>query len=177
MSTPTGVINTSGITHLTIEGKEIQIRFGLPACQAFYEMVLSDESRRYIDGTALTAEGIAKLLFAGYCNNCLITDEKPTLTAGQFLLFVEDQIIDSPQVLRDAVEVFGNSKYTKKMNEQAEESLDRLEESKKKLTGTSLNLLPSTNSGLLRKNTTPVPTENFHSGKRGTNETKPKRRK
>jgi len=171
----TGIVNNSGVTYIMIEGEKIKLRFGLPACQAFYEMILSEDSEKYINKTALTPLGIAKLLHAGYVNNCLAEDAEIILQPGKFLVFVEDMILEAPQELENAVKVFEESKYTRKATEQAGEVLKRAEEeAKKKLIGHTSNLLHSLNSDSANNSTTPALTESSSSRKRGTNVTKPK---
>lgn len=176
-NTQGNILNNSGNTHIEINGAKIKLRFGLPACQAFYEMVLSEDSAKYLNGTKLTAIGIAKLLYAGYCNNCLIDDVLPELTFGAFMLYVEDSILDSPGVLEEVVKVFENSRYTRKMADQTEEALTKLDEEKKRLIGSTLSRSGSTSLGSLKSNITRAPTENLSLKRKGTNETKPRKQR
>lgn len=171
------VTNTTGLTNILIKGQETKLKFGLPACQAFYLMCLSEDSEKYINDTRLTAMGIAKLFLAAYENACIIEDKNVELTYGNFVEWVEDMIIDDPKELERVVEVFANSKYTTKLAERANVE-QVIEDVKKKLSiGSLSNPLPSSSSASRKKSTTGVPTGSSSSVKRGTNVQKPKKRK
>jgi len=171
------VTNTTGLTHILIREQETKLKFGLPACQAFYLMCLAEDSEKYINETRLTAMGISKLFFAAYENACVIDDKDTTFTFGNFVEWVEDMVIENPDELVRVVEVFANSKYTAKLTERAnvEQVIDDV---KKKLSiGSSPSLSPSSNSVLHKSSITNAHTESSSSAKRGTNAQKPKKRK
>lgn len=172
------VTNTTGLTHILIKDREIKLKFGLPACQAFYLMCLQDDSEKYINETRLTAMGIAKLFLAAYENACIIEDKNVELTYGNFVEWVEDMIIDDPKELERVVEVFANSKYTTKLAERAS-SDQMIEDVKKKLlsTGSTSNLLPSSSLGSPKSNIKSARTGSSSSVKRGTNVQKPRKPK
>lgn len=172
------VTNTTGLTHILIKDQETKLKFGLPACQAFYLMCLSEDSDKYINETKLTALGIAKLFLAAYENACVIEDRNPILTYGNFVEWVEDMIIDNPKELERVVEVFANSKYTTKIAERAatEQVIDEVKK-KLSLTGSTSNLSSSMNSASLKSNILNAHTESSNLGKRGTNVQRPKKRK
>lgn len=177
-----GIVNTSGITHITLKTDDdtaltIKLRFGLPAVQAYANMVLGEDSEKYIHsgGTALTAMGIARLLQFGYENNCLVEDKQPEILFGKFMLFVEEMILDNPEELNRVVKVFDDSRYTKKAADQMEEITKIVEEAKKKSIGNLLKATRSMNSGSHKKSSTPVRKGNSTLGRRGTNVTKPRK--
>lgn len=172
------VTNTTGLTHIKIKDQETKLKFGLPACQAFYLMCLADDSEKYINDTRLTAMGIAKLFFAAYENACVIDDKDTELTYGNFVEWVEDMILDDPKELERVVGVFSNSKYTTKLAERAASVDQVIDDVKKKLSiGNTSSLSPSSNSGSRKSSITNAPTASSSSGKRGTNVQKPKKRK
>lgn len=172
------ITNTSGITIITLNHElTIKLRFGLPACQSYANMVLGEDSEKYINGFSLTAMGIAKLIQFGYENNCLIDDSPVQITFGKFMLFVEEMIIDNPDELKRIVKVFDESRYTKKASEQMQEITDAINEAKKK-TGNTSKVLHSTSSNSHRKSITPAHKESLSLGQKGTNaEPKKKSRK
>lgn len=172
------VINTTGLTHILIREQEVKLKFGLPACQAFYTMCLSDDSEKYINETRLTSLGIAKLFLAAYENACIIEDRTPDLTFGNFVEWIEDMIIDDPKELERVVEVFANSKYTTKLAERTttEQVIDDVKK-KLSLIGSTSSLSPSSSSDLPKSSTTNAHIGSSSSVKRGTNVQKPKKRK
>jgi len=171
------VTNTSGLTTITVRNEIIEIKFGLPACQAFSAMCIADDSEKYIIGTKLQALGLAKLLLAGYENNCLVRDITPKYTLGTFMEFIEDTLIDNPAEAARIVQVFADSRYTQKLLEEADKINQAVEEAKKKLTGNLSNLSPSTSLVSRKDNTMNVPSGSLSSVKKGTNAMKPKKRK
>lgn len=172
------VTNTTGLTHIQINNEQIKLKFGLPACQAFYLMCLAEDSEKYINVTKLTALGISKLFFAAYENACIIDDKDATLTYGNFVEWVEDMILDNPVELERVVSVFSNSKYTTKIAERAASVEDVIDDVKKKSSiGNSSNLSPSLNSVSRKSNFTNARTGSSSSVRRGTNVSKPKKRK
>lgn len=171
-------MNTTGLTTILIEEKEIKLRFGLPACQAFYLMCLDEESEKYVNGMKLTGLGIAKLLYAAHENATLIEDRKPEVTPGGMLEYVELTILESPKELERVIQVFSDSKYTNKLAERATEINEVIEAEKKKpSTGTILNRFASSNSGLLKSNSMGAPSESSNSEKKGTNAQKAKKKR
>jgi hypothetical protein len=168
-------MNTTGLTYIQIKGQQAKLKFGLPACQAFYMMVLADDSEKYINGTKLTAIGIAKLLFAAYENAALIDDRTPELTFGNFIEWVEDMIIDNPAEPARVVDVFSQSKYAVKLSERATEVIEAAEESKKKRIGSISKVSRSTSSALRKNNTSNALSGSLSLGKKGTNVQKPKK--
>jgi hypothetical protein len=170
-------MNTTGLTHIQIREQEIKLKFGLPACQAFYLMCLDEHSEKYINETRLTVMGIAKLFFAAYENACVIDDKDTQLTFGNFVEWVEDMVLDNPEELARVVEVFSYSKYTTKLAEAA--NVDQvIEDVKKKLSiGSSSSPLPSMSLDSPKSSTTSARTGSSSSAKRGTNVQKAKKRK
>lgn len=170
-------MNTTGLTYIHIKEQELKLKFGLPACEAFYLMCLADDSEKYINETRLTSMGIAKLIYAGYENACVIEDKSMSVTFGNFVEWVEDMVLDNPLELERVVEVFANSKYTTKLAERANAE-NMIDEVKKKLSiGSSSSPSPSLSSGSPKNSTTNAPTANLSSVRRGTNAQKPKKRK
>ncbi len=163
-------MNTTGLITILIDKQEIKLRFGLPACQVFYMMCLDDDSEKYINGTALTGLGIAKLMYAAHENACIVDDKETIITLGGMLDYVETMILDDPAYLEKIVEVFVNSKHTQKLAEREAEVQKVLEEEKKRsLTGTSLNHSATTNSSSRKKNISVAPTGSLSFGNKGTN--------
>src|SRR5688572_15572024 len=123
------VTNTSGLTTITVKNQVVKLKFGLPACQAFSEMCLAEDSEKYISGSKLLSLGMATLLLAAYENQCIIDDVTPSLKRGAFVEFVEDMLIDNPEEATRIMQVFSDSRYTTKLLSQVEEVI---EENKKK---------------------------------------------
>lgn len=168
--------NTTGVTQILVKGENITIRFGLPTCQAYSNMLLSEDSEKYFSGVDLLALGMAKLLFFAYENQCIVADQKPVLTLGAFMAFVEDVLTDNPKEAERIIKVFTDSRYTKVMVDKANEAI---EEAKKKnqLTGNTLSLLHSMNSDLRENNTTLAPSGNLSSGNKATRGSKSSKKK
>lgn len=137
-------------------------------------MCLADDSDKYINGTKLTAMGISKLIFAAYENACIIDDAVPTLTFGNYVEWVEDMIIENPAELERVVTVFSDSKYTAKLAERTGEVDKLIDDVKKKLSGTTSKVSPSSSSASRKKSTTSVRTGSTFSARKGTNVQKKK---
>ena len=162
------VTNTTGVTTILVRSQIVTIRFGLPACQAYSSMLLSEDNEKYFSGVDLLAQGMAKLLLAAYENQCLIDDKTPELTFGAFMEFVEDVLTDNPKEAERIIKVFTDSRYTQVMVNKANEAIE--EAKKKGLIGNTLNLLHFMNLDYREKNTTPVRSESSSSGKKVTKE-------
>lgn len=124
----------TGTCFITMKDTEIKLRFGIPAARQISEMLVSDESNKYMRDTNLTETGIAHILYYGYANQCAIDDINPVLTKGSFLEFVEDSTINNNvKQIEDACQCFNDSVYTKKVMGAVDNVVDEIK--KKKLIG------------------------------------------
>ena len=165
-------MNTTGLTSILYNGVLVPIKFGLPACEAFYTTFLNDEEGKYGNETNLNTCGIAKLIHCGYENAVMVEDKKSEISYGQMLAWVEDMSIDDPEMLTKVVTVFENSKYTTTLIERTKK---KNQDDKKKLIGDLSSLSASTSSDLPENSTRLVRTQNSITGSRGTNAQKPKK--
>lgn len=136
-------MSKSGICSITIDGQKIKLRFGMPACRAFSEMLLADDATQYMNGDVATERGIARILHAGYVNQCLVDDTVPVLKEGQFLLYVEESSLGTADECIAAMACFSESAYLEKTIDNMNAAVD---EAKKKLIGTKSNHSATENS-------------------------------
>jgi hypothetical protein len=149
-----------GKSHITIETERVHLYFGLPANRTFFESL--DENPAFLTGDELTEAGIAVLLYAGYCNACLIYDLPIELKRGLFISYVDNACIDDnlKKEMEAAVKAYSESLYTKKYIENLNEQLNDV---KKKLSRGMKSKVSATGSlAYLEKNT-----KNARSGNSG----------
>jgi hypothetical protein len=120
-------ILSNGICTVTMSGVTVHIRFGIPASREFFNELETDPDLIQNDEW-LTEVGIATLLNCGYRNACLVRNEIPDITKGDFLLYVEEALVDDKvrQELNVAVATYTASKYTRKIAENLNVELDEL---------------------------------------------------
>jgi len=129
----------NGYCSVTINGKDVGLKFGMPANRMFFEkMALKPE---ILSGDTVNEVGICHLIYAGYVNNCLVKDIEPELTFGFFMEWVEEALVDEgvKGKLQEVSNCYSESKFTQKC---IEEINNKTEDLKKKITemiGTTLN--------------------------------------
>lgn len=125
--------NNSGICTITLKDKKQKIRFGIPACRNISEMLLSDiQGTYYLDGK-LSELGIAKLLYFGYVNECLVAEVDQEYTYETFVEFVEDcELSGNLYDVKLVAETWAESRITKKILKDLSESVDSNSEDPKK---------------------------------------------
>ena len=132
-------MDNSGYTSIVVDGEKINLRFGIPAVRMFLEKIATNEV--LISNDTINEVCIATLIYCGYINNCMITDETPDKKMGYFLEFVENSWIDEA-VKKQLVNVsncYAASKYTKKVQETTQKAIDDIKKkkvAKQKRTGT-----------------------------------------
>lgn len=140
----------NGKCSITITNVSIDLYFGLPANRYFFEML--DENPRFLIGEELSEPGIAALLYAGYCNACLIYDMPEVLKRGAFVQYIDEAIIDESRKkeMEEAVKAYSDSLYTKKYLENIHAELEVI---KKKISiGTASKVSVTGNSKSAGKN-------------------------
>lgn len=158
--------------------EKIKIRFGLPACQAYSNMLLADDNEKYFSGVDLLALGMAKLLLAAYENQCVIDDKQPTLTLGVFMEYIEDVLTDDPKEAERIIKVFTDSRYTQVMVEKYNNYVEEAEKKSQSI-GSSSSRSRSVNLASLRNSTMNAHSGSSILGNKGTkgNNSKSKKKK
>lgn len=91
-------------TTITIEGKEVGLRFGYPCIRWFTEA--SFDNPDYFDkAESLTDIGVAKLLQFAYKNDCVVKEVKPDLSFVKFYEWVEQRVSLSGETNPELAEV------------------------------------------------------------------------
>lgn len=133
----------TGLCSINMNGEQVLLKFGMPACRYFMEHVSQDHIAP-LSGDSVNETGLSYLLYAGYYNHCIIQDRKPEKSLADFMDFVELNI-DNPEVQKELLavgECFRESKPAQKFIEKVNEAA---EEIKKKLTGMKSNVSATEN--------------------------------
>ncbi len=101
-----------GFTEIEISDKKIGIKFGLPAIRQIAEKMAK---YNLITGDSYNELGIAHIIYAGYCNNCMVKDEVPSIPFSHFYDFVEQAILDKElkEKIVPVVRIFEESRFLK----------------------------------------------------------------
>jgi hypothetical protein len=130
-------MNNNGICTIEMNGEQIALKFGLPACRFFLEKV-SQGHVKPLSGDSVNEVGAAYLIYAGYYNHCIISDAAPVKKFSDFMDWIESGLGDEllKKQLADVAECYKNSTTVKKYLELAEKEVDELKKKTKQLTGT-----------------------------------------
>jgi hypothetical protein len=130
----------NGYINININGQTVGIKFGYLAIKEFSlaaekkKAVYYDKSKneKGEDVEQLSFLGIAKLIHAGYKNNCELKEVDPTLTLEDFNEWVEGAISneETQKQLTETLTVFAQSQYVKTLSEK---NGNETEEAKKKI--------------------------------------------
>lgn len=113
-------------TELTIADQKIGIRFGLPAIR---QIGAKMQAYELFSGDSYNELGLAHILYAGYCNECVINDKVPSVPFNQFYTFVETAVEDKKaEEIVAAIRVFEASKQLK-------EAVSKVSQEQKKRAG------------------------------------------
>lgn len=112
---------SNGYTTIEINGEPVGLCFGLPAVKYIGEKA-KDVQLFKNDGT-YTEEGIARILFAGYKNHCLLEDQKETLPFKPFYLLIQEAVLNPETIepIKDALKVFEESRIVQSVLPKAAE--------------------------------------------------------
>lgn len=137
------------IAQIEIAGKQVGLRFGLPAIMRIFENG-ADENDLFVksgEKNIFSQIGISKILYAGYWNDCKAKDKIPELTPEDFYDLVEEQFLEGKlrSDVIEALKVFGESTTLKTASAKAQQAADNIEK-KSKIIGMPLNHSPMENS-------------------------------
>lgn len=125
----------NGIANITINGNIVRLKFGLPAVKRIFEKMAGPEQMTEQEGDEkrYTYFGMAQILFAGYCNGCLLEEKVPSLAFEDFYEFIEQYAFDQTgeKEITDALRAFEESRFVKNAAEKtrAEEKKSALKQS------------------------------------------------
>lgn len=101
----------NGIAKITLQGKPVFLKFGLPALRqvgeksALYKLTYGpEENLRYND------LGFAHVLYAGYVNECCRNDKLPEIPFSDFYDYVDGSDEDTVTEIQLAITAWDNSK-------------------------------------------------------------------
>ena len=112
-------------TKITIEGKEVGVRFAYPCIRWFSEANQKNNDVYFMpDSTSFTVEGLAKLVQCSYWNDCLVKELEKVLPYETFFNWVEElHNTDEGQVeLQRLVGIYAESSIMKKVIDEQKKS-------------------------------------------------------
>ena len=122
----------NGYTPITINDKQVGIKFGKYANRAFSER---KQNAKYFSGESLNEIGIAALLFSGYENQCVLEDKETELTLADFSDYVEESSMSgNTQDIEKAVKCWTESRLIKKAVDNLNDAKADLKKKKQTLT-------------------------------------------
>ena len=101
---------------INISGREVGLKFGLPAMRQFFEKMIDHKLVNIKSGIESYSDlGIAHILWAGYTNAQLAKDEPIEMTFEQFYDVVEEDVLNGQirEEILTAIKVFEESKSMK----------------------------------------------------------------
>jgi hypothetical protein len=101
---------------ITINGETIGLKFGMASFRYLTDKFVDGIS---FDNNIINEIGISHIIYSGYYNNCLVKNEKPTLTFENIVDWLEKNI-KNQQVLEEinnAVNVWSESDVIKETQE------------------------------------------------------------
>lgn len=130
-------MNNNGICAIDMDGVQIDLRFGLPACRFFLEKVTQGHVKP-ISGDTVNEVGAAYLIYAGYYNHCIINDKAPKLTFADFMNWIEIHMGEDglKQQLQIVADCYKDSTAVIKYLEIAENQVAELKKKTNQLIGT-----------------------------------------
>lgn len=135
----------NGLAKITVDGREVVLKFGLPAIRQIMEKMLVYKLSD-VDGEREIYNdlGLSHILYAGYLNGCMMRDELPVVPFEAFYTLLEDSADNKDQQdqVIAAIASFEESKQVKQSIEKVKEEVEK----KSRLNGTTLNLSPMENS-------------------------------
>lgn len=137
----------NGLAKITVDGREVVLKFGLPAIRRIMEkMLVYKLSDKTGDKEVYNDLGLSHILYAGYLNGCLMRDELPEIPFESFYTLLEDAGDDKAKEAEvvKAILSFEESKKVKRAIEKLREEVEK----KSHLNGTTSNHSPVENSGL-----------------------------
>lgn len=139
----------NGVAKITIDGREVALKFGLPAVRRILEKMAQYELS---DDGIYSDLGLSHVLYAGYLNGCVMKDEMAEMPFETFYNHVENLRDDetSKEQVQAAVKAFEESRYIKPLVEKLKEETEK----KSLLTGMGSNLSASESLDLNPPNTT-----------------------
>jgi hypothetical protein len=164
----------NGICQVTIEGKKVPLRFGIPANREFFT-ALEDQPGILIE-SQLNEVGIAMLLYCGYRNACLVNDQIEELKKGAFVAYVDEATVNAElnNEMGAAVQCYMDSIYTAKYTEQIQDTVEDLKK-KHRSTGTELRSSAMPRSNSHARNIKAVPSSSLRPGKKPMKKSKVKK--
>lgn len=133
---------TNGYYSFDMNGKQIGLKFGLPANRLMWEEMIKNPE--IIDGENINELGIVHLILAGHKNNCLLSKTQPVLEFADVLAWVEEAYIDEgkKQILDQIGAAYSESQITVKFIEEKQKWITELKKkiAEQTLTSTTSNL-------------------------------------
>lgn len=118
----------NGLATITVDGREVVLKFGLPAIRRIMEkMLVYSLSDKDGDKETYNDLGLSHILYAGYLNGCMMRDELPSVQFEAFYNLLEESMenkVLEKQVI-DAIASFEASKVVKQSIEKLKEELEK----------------------------------------------------
>lgn len=129
-------MNNNGICAIDMDGVQIDLKFGLPACRLFLEKVSAGHVKP-MSGDSVNEVGAAYLIYAGYYNHCIINDSAPLLKFVDFMNWIESHMGEDglKAQLQIVADCYKESTAVIKYLEIAEKEVAELKKKTSQLTG------------------------------------------
>lgn len=82
-------MDRSGLCAIKMNGAEVKLRFAMPAFRWFMEKIMQGHVVS-MTGNTVNETGISYLIYAGYYNECIVTDTVPVVTLAEIFKWVEE---------------------------------------------------------------------------------------
>lgn len=103
---------------ITIQGKAVGLKFGLPCIRHLHGKALSNENDTYTD------YGISQILYGAYLNNCLVKETQEEFKFEDFFEYVEQvSLTEQSAELLEAIQTFGESQVVAFLADKARKAI------------------------------------------------------
>lgn len=106
----------NGIATITIDGKQVALKFGLPALQHVIEKAASVNIMR--SDSRYNELGLSHILYGGYKNDCIRKDIPIERPFNEFYDYVENIFDEQLPELQTAITAFDESKFVQDLIKQ-----------------------------------------------------------
>jgi hypothetical protein len=97
-------------TTITINDQKVGLKFGMASFRYLQDKLV--EGKSYV-GEDINEIGLGHILYSGYFNNCLIKDVEPTITFGEFVDWIESNLVNEEVMMqiKSVIEIWTNNQF------------------------------------------------------------------
>ena len=121
------MINDTGISHITIEGEQIPLYFGMYSLKLWADCLTDDKNTDMVEGGDFSSVGLGVMIYCGYKNHCATERIPEKYSVSHFVRHIDFTLIDEKaqtdmqKVLRDWLYSRYSQKFLRNLNNQKEE--------------------------------------------------------